>query len=67
MDWVASILGLFSCYLVANKVHWGWLLWVVSSFIYAWCAYKAGAHGLAAGSLVYAALEIRGWILARKG
>lgn len=66
MDYVATAIGLISCWMVGRGNKWGWLLWVVGSIIFGYMTYNAKLYGLTLGSIMYAILELRGFYLAHE-
>ncbi len=62
LDWVASGIGIFGCYILGSGRRFGWLLYATASAINIYNGYHAGMLGLSAGCLGYFMLEIKGWI-----
>lgn len=55
-------MGITGCFLVGQKLRYGWLVFAIASGINVYIGIKAGIIPMAIASVFYLCLEIKGWI-----
>ena len=66
IDWLATVCGLTGVYLIGNKNRYGFLIMMVASLSWMTVGFIIGSLALIAGSAVFFALHVRGWMKWRR-
>ena len=61
VEWAGFVLSLAMVYCNIRQIHWGWLLAILSSFLYGFVFWKTALYGQAALQVMFIAMAAWGW------
>jgi nicotinamide mononucleotide transporter len=61
VEWAGFILSLAMVYCNIRQIHWGWLLAILSSFLYGFVFWKTALYGQAALQVMFIVMAAWGW------
>ena len=61
VEWAGFVLSLAMVYCNIRQIHWGWLLAILSSFLYGFVFWKTALYGQAALQVMFIVMAAWGW------
>ena len=61
VEWAGFVLSLAMVYCNIRQIHWGWLLAILSSFLYGFVFWKTALYGQAALQAMFIVMAAWGW------
>jgi nicotinamide mononucleotide transporter len=61
VEWAGFVLSLAMVYCNIRQIHWGWLLAILSSFLYGFVFWKSALYGQAALQVMFIVMAAWGW------
>lgn len=62
LDWVAMLFAFASVYLLGNRKRVGFVLFILSNFVWIAVGFLADSSGMIGGNLIFLFINARGWL-----